>query len=64
MKDLTQEQEQNILIISDLLNSSKFWVKLEQKLGIELDSNSMIFSEIEEFILDKLEEMQEEMSNE
>ena len=61
MDFLTDEQQEQILIISDVLNTSEVWTKLERRLGIELDSNSMIFSEIEEFILNKLEEMQEEM---
>jgi len=62
MSFLTDEQQEQILIISDVLNTSRVWTKLERRLDIELDSNSDIFSEIEEFILNKLEEMQEESS--
>tara|TARA_Y100000768_G_C23873489_1_gene631610 strand:- start:725 stop:919 length:195 start_codon:yes stop_codon:yes gene_type:complete len=58
MHFLTDEQQEQILIISDVLNTSNVWTKLERRLDIELDCNSDIFSEIEEFILNKLEEMQ------
>ena len=59
MEFLTDEQSEQILIISDVLNTSNVWTKIERRLDIELDCDSDIFSEIEEFILNKLEEMQE-----
>ena len=51
------ERENQILTISNILNNTKVWDKISEALDIEMDSNSMIFHEIEEFILDKLDEM-------
>ena len=54
------ERENQILTISNILNNTKVWDKISEELDIEMDSNSMIFHEIEEFILDKLDEMTED----
>lgn len=54
------ERENQILTISNILNNTKVWDKISEALDIEMDSNSMIFYEIEEFILDKLDEMTED----
>tara|TARA_R110001592_G_scaffold7016_1_gene39077 strand:- start:962 stop:1141 length:180 start_codon:yes stop_codon:yes gene_type:complete len=54
------ERENQILTISNILNNTKVWDKISEALDIEMDSNSMIFHEIEEFILDKLDEMTED----
>ena len=54
------ERENQILTISNILNNTKVWDKISEALDIEMDSNNMIFHEIEEFILDKLDEMTED----
>lgn len=54
------EREEKILTLSNILNNTKVWDKISKGLDIELDSNSMIFHEIEEFIVDKLDEMIED----
>jgi len=47
--------------VSNVLNDTKAYIKIARVLGIEPDNNSMIFHEIEEFIVEKFHEMQEEM---
>lgn len=47
--------------VSHVLNDTKAYTKIGEVLGIEPDNNSMIFHEIEEFIVEKFHEMQEEM---
>tara|TARA_R110002072_G_scaffold17717_2_gene66835 strand:- start:118 stop:291 length:174 start_codon:yes stop_codon:yes gene_type:complete len=54
------EREEKILTLSNILNNTKIWDKISNGLDIEMDSNSMIFHEIEEFIVDKLDEMIED----
>ena len=54
------EREEQILTLSNILNNTKVWDKISKGLDVELDSNSMIFHEIEEFIVDKLDEMIED----
>ena len=54
------EREEKILTLSNILNNTKVWDKISKGLDVELDSNSMIFHEIEEFIVDKLDEMIED----
>tara|TARA_R100000234_G_scaffold113698_1_gene88321 strand:- start:2549 stop:2782 length:234 start_codon:yes stop_codon:yes gene_type:complete len=56
----TDKQQDRIYTISDTLNSSNVWRMLEVRLGIKLDTDSDIYHEIEEFILMKLEQMEEE----
>jgi len=56
----TDKQQDRIYTISDILNSSNVWRMLEVRLGIKLDTDSDIYHEIEEFILMKLEQMEEE----
>jgi hypothetical protein len=51
------EREQQILTLSNILNNTKVWDKVSEALDIEMDCNSMVFHEIEEFIVDKLHEM-------
>ena len=55
-RDLTDEQQEQIYLISDILNESGVWGKIEKALDIELDSNSDMYSEVEEFILYKITE--------
>jgi len=55
-RDLTDEQQEQIYLISDILNESEVWAKIEKALDIELDSNSDMYSEVEEFILYKITE--------
>tara|TARA_R100000734_G_C3312706_1_gene103803 strand:+ start:1624 stop:1818 length:195 start_codon:yes stop_codon:yes gene_type:complete len=55
-RDLTDEQQEQIYLISDILNESGVWTKIERALGIELDTNSDMYSEVEHFILEKIEE--------
>lgn len=54
------ERGEKILTLSNILNNTKIWDKIADALDIELDSNSMVFHEIEEFIVDKLDEMIED----
>ena len=54
------EREEKILTLSNILNNTKVWDKVAEALNIEMDSNSMVFHEIEEFIVDKLDEMIED----
>ena len=56
----TDKQQNRIYTISDVLNSSNIWAGLEMRLGIKLDTESDIYHEIEEFILMKLEQMEEQ----
>jgi hypothetical protein len=53
---LTDEQQEQIYLISEILNVSGVWEKIERALDIELDSNSDMFSDVEHFILKKIEE--------
>ena len=50
------------LILSDLLNDAKIFDRFAEATGFQVDNNSMIFHDIEEFIVDKFEEMQEEIN--
>ena len=43
MEFLTDKQEEQILIISDILNESNVWGQIEDKLNIELDSEALLF---------------------
>ena len=54
------EREEKILTLSNILNNTKIWDKISEALDIEMDCNSMVFHEIEEFIVDKLDEMIED----
>lgn len=54
------EREEQILTLSNILNNTKVWDKVSEALDIEMDCNSMVFHEIEEFIVDKLHEMIED----
>ena len=59
----TQDKETAQLILSELLNDARIFDRLAKSMELELDYNSEIFHEIEEFIIDKLDEMQEENNN-
>ena len=64
MKHLTEQGKETAqLILSDLLNDAKIFDRFAEATGFKIDNNSMIFHEIEEFIVDKFEEMQEEINN-
>jgi len=54
------EDDTNIVIVSNILNSTKAYIKIGEALNIDIDSDSIIFSDIEEFIVAKYLEMQEE----
>ena len=59
----TQNKETAQLILSELLNDARIFDRLAETMELELDHNSEIFHEIEEFIIDKFDEMQEEINN-
>tara|TARA_R110002012_G_scaffold96047_2_gene231721 strand:+ start:921 stop:1148 length:228 start_codon:yes stop_codon:yes gene_type:complete len=59
----TQDKETAQLILSELLNDARIFDRLAEATELEIDNNSMIFHEIEEFIIDKFDEMQEEINN-
>lgn len=64
MKHLTEQGKETAqLILSDLLNDAKIFDSFAEATGFQIDNNSMIFHEIEEFIVDKFQEMQEEINN-
>ena len=46
-----------IEIVSEILNDTKAYNKIGEALGIEIDNDSDIFREIEEFIVEKFKEM-------
>ena len=46
--------------ISNILNETKAYIKIGKALKIEIDPDSLIFYEIEEYILQKYEQMEEE----
>ena len=46
--------------VSNVLNETKAYITIGKRLGIEIDSNSMIFHDIEQFIVQKYKEMEEE----
>ena len=52
MEDLT-------IKISNILNETKAYTRIGRALEIEINSDSEIFHEIEEFILEKYQEMEE-----
>ena len=43
--------------VSDILNDSKIYHKIGRALGIEIELDSEIFREIEEYIIEQYEEM-------
>ena len=51
------------LVVAELLSDNKIFDKFSELVGIELDYDSQIFHEIEEFIVDKLMEIHEENNN-
>ena len=44
-------------IVSNILNDSKVYDKIAEALGIELNNNSDIFREIEEYVVEQYDEM-------
>ena len=55
-KTTTMTKEQQIETLSDILNESKVFDSYAIRTGIKLDNDSDIWSEIEEFIVDKINE--------
>ena len=53
-------EHEDIVTVSNILNDTKAYTKIGLALGIEIDSNSEIFEEIETFIVEKFQEMKEE----
>jgi len=51
---------EDIVTVSNILNDTKAYIKIGLALGIDIDSNSEIFEDIETFIVEKFQEMQEE----
>jgi len=49
--------------VSFVLNNNDIWTQIAKVLGHKLDDNSEIYSEVEHFIVSKMEEMQEESFN-
>jgi hypothetical protein len=61
-------RDDKLVLISDILNgdskaNSRYW-KIGKELGVELNTSCDIFHEIEEYILDKFEEMDAENNEE
>lgn len=46
--------------VSNILNDTKAYDLIAKALGIEIDNNSEIFREIEEYIIERFEEMDED----
>lgn len=44
--------------VSDILNNSKVYDKIAEAIGIEIDEDSLIFREIEEYIVEQFDEME------
>ena len=62
-----QEEEHDhseIENVSTVLNDTGAYNKIGEVLGIEIDNDSMIFNEIEEFIVTKFKEMRDEGNEE
>ncbi len=55
-KTTTMTKEQQIETLSDILNESKVFDSYAIRTGIKLNNDSDIWSEIEEFIVDKINE--------
>lgn len=55
-------RDDKIAKVSDILNGREYnpYILIGLRLGIEIDSDSDIFLDIEEYIVDKYEEMEEE----
>ena len=53
-------EDHKIITISRLLNDAKVFDRYANAIGIELDNDSEIFQEIEEFIVKKIDEMVKE----
>jgi len=48
---------EDIVTVSNILNDTKAYIKIGLALGIDIDSNSEIFEDIETFIVEKFQEM-------
>ena len=59
----TQDKKTAQLILGELLNDARIFDRLAEAMELELDYDSQIFHEIEEFIIDKFDEMQKEINN-
>ncbi len=60
MKLLNETEHDKTVLVSNILNDTKAYIKIGEALGIEIDCDSYIFSDIEEFIKEKYNEMLEE----
>lgn len=60
MQLFNETEHDKTILVSNILNDTKAYTKIGEVLGIEPDNNSMIFHEIEEFIVEKYKEMLEE----
>lgn len=54
----TQDKETAKLILGELLNDAKIYERLAEVMQLQLDYDSQVFHEIENFIINKLDEMQ------
>lgn len=61
MNELTKNQLQ--VILSDVLNESKVYDRFANLTNFKIDNDSPIFDDIEEFIVKKFIEMNEEIKN-
>ena len=52
--------EENLLTISNILNNTKVWDKISDATELRLDTNDDFFHEVEEFILENFERMNDE----
>ena len=57
---MTEVNQEDVIQVSNVLNDTGAYNKMGIALGIEIDCDSQIFQEIEEFIVEKFNEMQEE----
>lgn len=60
MKLFNEIEHDKTILVSNILNDTKAYIKIGEALGIEIDCDSYIFSDIEEFIKEKYNEMLEE----
>lgn len=60
MQLFNETEHDKTILISNILNDTKAYIKIGEALNIDIDSDSIIFSDIEEFIVAKYLEMQEE----
>lgn len=54
----TQDKETAKFILGELLNDAKIYERLAESMQLKLNYDSQVFHEIENFIVNKLDEMQ------